>query len=96
MYVEELIGPETINTVPDATLKAFLDHGKVRATLTEHVEESRRALAELAQAGVDLDVVCERLQRDGVRAFAESYEKLLRGITEREQALAPSPQPPQL
>lgn len=96
MYVEELIGPETINTVPDATLKAFLDHGKVRATLTEHVEESRRALAELAQAGVDLDVVCERLQRDGVRAFAESYEKLLRGIAEREQALAPAPQPPQL
>lgn len=77
MYAEELIGPETIDTLPDATLDAFRDHGEARASLTEDVEQARETLDRLATLGIDLEAVGEELQQAGVKAFAESFDRLL-------------------
>jgi transaldolase len=76
MYVEELIGPDTINTLPNQTLVAFRDHGVTRQTLDENVEESRQQLNRLASLGIDLDVVTGELEVEGVDKFEKSYESL--------------------
>ncbi|MGE0130552.1 MAG: transaldolase [Blastocatellales bacterium] len=83
MYVEELIGPETINTMPPATLNAFRDHGRARATLQEGVKEAETALARLKQQGVDLNAITEQLQVDGVAAFTASFYQLLAAIEKK-------------
>jgi transaldolase len=88
LYVEELIGPETVNTMPLETIEAFQDHGEVAETLTQDVEEARALLAELAGAGVDYDDVVATLEREGVEKFSDSFASLLDGIRERCQALA--------
>jgi transaldolase len=88
MYVEELIGPDTVDTVPPATFEAFRDHGRVRPTLEADVEGARRALAELADLGVSLDDVTGRLLEEGVRLFAEPFAKLLATIEARRAAAA--------
>jgi transaldolase/glucose-6-phosphate isomerase len=80
VYVEELIGSETVNTLPPATLEAFRDHGGVRPSLTEEVAEAEEHLARLAAVGVDLDEITDRLQRDGVEAFAASFDSLLAAV----------------
>ncbi len=80
VYVEELIGPETVNTMPEETIAAFQDHGRVEPTLERGIEEARRVFAELEAAGVDYDDVVETLEREGVEKFAESFEELLDGI----------------
>ncbi|MBI3898873.1 MAG: transaldolase [Gammaproteobacteria bacterium] len=77
LYVEPLIGPETINTMPDATLAAFRDHGQARLTLEQGVEEAEAHFLALERIGIDLHVVGETLQVDGVRLFDEAYSKLL-------------------
>ncbi|MBI2886047.1 MAG: bifunctional transaldolase/phosoglucose isomerase [Chloroflexi bacterium] len=87
LYVEELIGPDTVNTVPPATLTAFLDHGYVRLSLEEGVQESRATLDALERLGIDLDSVTARLQEEGARAFAESYDKLLQSIAAKREEL---------
>jgi transaldolase len=94
LYVEELIGPDTINTMPDATLEAFLDHGRVRPSLTEAVGDAMSDLEQLAAHGIDIDVLCEQLQRDGVRAFSDSFDALMRQIADEARALAGSAPPP--
>src|SRR5579863_7937136 len=76
LYVEELIGPNTVNTVPPATLDAFRDHGKPRDSLEENVEEARHVLAELEKSGVSLDAITEELVEDGVKLFADAADKL--------------------
>ena len=76
-YVEELIGPETVNTIPPATLAAFRDHGIVRPVLDEGLDEAERALAELEAVGISLDTVTDELLADGVRLFAEAYDRLM-------------------
>src|SRR6266403_2644435 len=76
LYVEELIGPNTINTVPPATLDAFRDHGKVRDSLEEKVDDARRVLDELEKAGISLDAITEELVKDGVKLFADAADKL--------------------
>jgi transaldolase len=77
LYVEELIGPDTVNTVPPATLHAFQKHGYVRGpTLEEEVPEAEVALNQLRSLGIDLDAITEELQADGVAAFASSMDKL--------------------
>jgi transaldolase len=81
LYVEELIGPETVNTMPLETIRAFQDHGEVRDTLTEGVDEARTLLDELAAAGVDYGDVVETLEREGVDKFTDSFHELLDGIT---------------
>jgi transaldolase len=81
LYVEELIGPETVNTMPIETVRAFQDHGEVRDTLTEGVEESHALLDELAAAGVDYDDVVATLEDEGVRKFSDSFDELREGIS---------------
>ena len=80
MYVEELIGSETVNTMPHETIEAFQDHGAVADTLEQGVDEARKLLEELARAGVDYDDVTETLEREGVQKFADSFAELLEGI----------------
>jgi transaldolase len=80
MYVEELIGPETVNTMPKETIEAFQDHGVVRLTLEEGLDEARRLFEELAEAGIDYDDVTRVLEEEGVQKFADSFRELLDGI----------------
>ena len=77
LYVEPLIGPETVNTVPDATLAAFREHGRPAATLASGVAEAQAQYLLLEELGVDMQAVGEELQADGVRLFDEAYGKLL-------------------
>jgi transaldolase/glucose-6-phosphate isomerase len=77
LYIDELIGPDTINTMPLATIEAFRDHGKLRDTLQADVAEAQRLLGELDRAGVSLQGVTDKLIRDGVRLFADAADKLL-------------------
>lgn len=86
VYVEELIGPETVNTLPEKTIRAFQDHGRVRATLEEGIDDALALFDQLAEAGVDYDEVTEKLEGDGVDAFAESFSKLMDGIRTRAAA----------
>jgi transaldolase len=87
LYVEELIGPDTINTVPPATLYAFQDHGYVRGpTLEEEVTEAEAALKLLSTLGIDLNAIAEKLQADGVVAFAASMDKVLATINQKSKA----------
>ena len=89
LYVEELIGPDTVNTMPAETIAAFQDHGEVRGdTLLEGVEEARALLDELARAGVDYDDVVETLEREGVQKFADSFAELLEGVAAKRASLA--------
>jgi transaldolase len=82
-YVEALIGPETVNTLPPATLKAFRDHGRVRISLEEHLEEEVAMLARLEDVGIRLDEVTQQVLDEGVKLFAQSFEKLLKAIQAR-------------
>jgi transaldolase / glucose-6-phosphate isomerase len=83
LYVEELIGPHTINTVPPATLDAFRDHGKPRDSLEENIEGARRVLDELAKSGISLDAITAELVRDGVRQFADAADKLYGAVAHK-------------
>jgi transaldolase len=80
MYVEELLGPETVNTMPEETIEAFQDHGEVALTLTKDVDAARKLLDDLREAGIDYDDVVDTLEREGVEKFADSFEQLLDGI----------------
>lgn len=86
-YVEELIGPDTVNTVPPETLEAFLDHGLARTTLTEDIDDARETMSRLARLGIDMDEVTANLQADGVRKFAESFDQMLETINERRESI---------
>jgi transaldolase len=90
VYVEELIGAETVDTMPPATFEAFRDHGRVGATLEAHVEGARAALAELAALGISLDQVTDELVVEGIRLFAEPFGKLIDTIEKRRAAAASS------
>jgi transaldolase len=83
VYVEELIGPDTVNTIPLTTLDAFRDHGQPRASLETAMARAEGTLARLGSLGVDLEAVTERLQVDGVAAFAASFDALLEGLERR-------------
>jgi hypothetical protein len=77
MYADNLIGPGTIDTLPEPALEAFIDHGEVRRTLDAGLFEPRGRLDELARLGIDLDRVTDELEEEGVRAFARPYDELL-------------------
>ena len=83
LYVETLIGPQCVNTMPDQTIDAFMDHGTVARTVDADLDEARQALADVAAAGVSLDDVTRQLEIDGVKSFSESFDSLLRTIEER-------------
>lgn len=87
MYVEPLIGPDTVNTMPPATISAFLQHGRAAATLGLDSSESEQTLADLAGAGISMESVTTKLLADGVKAFADSFEKLMAGIEEKKARL---------
>jgi transaldolase/glucose-6-phosphate isomerase len=90
LYVEELIGRNTINTMPPATLDAFRDHGKVRDTLEVGMDEAQRVLADLARTGISLDAVTRKLTQEGVRLFADAADKLLGALAKkRAEVLGP-------
>lgn len=80
LYVEELIGPHTVNTMPLATIDAFRDHGKVADTLTGRGNEAKEVLDDLGLLDIGIEEVCETLVRDGVQSFTDSYRKLLEAI----------------
>lgn len=80
VYVEELIGPDTVNTLPPATLAAFRDHGEPRASLEEGLGEARAAIAAVEEAGISLAEVTDALLTDGVRLFAEAHDRLLAAV----------------
>ena len=83
LYVEELIGPNTINTVPPATLDAFRDHGTPRDSLEENIEDARHVLAELEKSGISLDAITAELVKDGVRLFADAADKLYGAVAHK-------------
>ncbi len=83
MYVDNLIGPDTVNTVPPATLEAFRDHGVAEVTITRGLEEAQEAINQLEAAGISMDVVTQELEEEGVKAFADAFGQLLKTINER-------------
>lgn len=89
-YVEELIGPETVNTMPPKTFAAFRDHGQARQSLTEALDEAKARVDRLASLGIDLDRATEELQDEGVDKFAKSYDDLLATLDRKRQAMVDS------
>ena len=82
-YVEELIGPQTVNTVPQVTLDAFRDHGVAKETLTENLQEARDTFQALEDVGISMEQVTHELEEEGVKAFADSYDSLIESIEKR-------------
>lgn len=87
LYLDNLIGPDTVNTVPPATLDAFRDHGNVSSSLDTKLEQAGERLEQLNRLGVDLEAITEKLQEDGVAAFAKSFQSLRRAIVEKAKVL---------
>ena len=87
MYVENLIGSNTVYTIPPKTLEAFLNHGTVALTLESDIDEARAQLNDLAELGINLDEVTQELLDEGVNKFAESYDKLIKTIVEKKDEL---------
>ncbi len=87
MYVENLIGPNTVNTIPPKTLEAFIDHGSVALTLEHGLEEARERLQVLSQLEINLDNVTQELLDEGLKKFVKPYDSLLKAITEKKAAL---------
>jgi transaldolase len=90
IYVEELLGPETVNTMPEETIEAYQDHGEPKVRLLDDLEGAERVLAELARAGVDYDDVTVTLEREGVEKFADSFQQLLEALEAKRGSLAPA------
>jgi transaldolase/glucose-6-phosphate isomerase len=80
IYIEELIGPDTVNTMPPATIDAFRDHGKLRNSLTEDISGAQKTMDDLAKAGISMKEVTDKLTEDGVRLFADAFDKLLAAV----------------
>jgi transaldolase/glucose-6-phosphate isomerase len=83
VYVEELIGPDTVNTIPPATFEAFRDHGRPRASLTEDVDSAFDTMAALAQAGISMKDVTDKLLDEGVQLFSDAFDKLLKAVEQQ-------------
>jgi transaldolase len=87
LYVDTLIGPDTVNTMPDGTVHDFLDHGTVARTVDTHLDEADRVIAELAEAGIDIEDVAATLESEGVASFAKSFDELMQSLTDKANAL---------
>jgi len=90
MYVEELLGPDTVNTMPEETIEAYQDHGDPQPRLQSGLDEAKALLEKLKQAGVDYDDVTDTLEREGVEKFSESFDQLLASLGAKQQSLAPA------
>jgi len=86
IYVEELIGPDTVNTMPPATVDAFRDHGQLRNSLTEDLPGAQKVMDDLARAGISIKEVTDKLTDDGVKLFADAFDKLLAAVAKNTQA----------
>jgi transaldolase / glucose-6-phosphate isomerase len=86
VYVEELIGRDTVNTMPPATIDAFRDHGRLRNSLTEDLPGAEKTMADLAQAGISIKEVTDKLTDDGVKLFADAFDKLLAAVEKNTQS----------
>jgi len=86
IYVEELIGPSTVNTIPPATFNAFRDHGRLRASLTEDVENAADTMEALERSGISMKIVTDKLLEDGLRQFVDAFAQLLRATGSRKSA----------
>lgn len=91
LYVDQLIGSDTVNTMPPKTIDAFRDHGQPKPTLERELAEARQVLDDVGGLGIDLDKVTEQLQRDGIRAFSDSYDQLLQTLESKLSAIMASP-----
>lgn len=80
LYVENLIGKDTINTLPMETIDAFRDHGKVAETLTKDIDESNKAMEDLEKTGIDIDKITQKLENEGIEKFIQAYDKLMKSI----------------
>lgn len=87
LYLDSLIGPDTVNTVPKATLMAFRDHGTVAPTLDTDMQQAQETLDKLAEVGIDLERVTKQLQEDGVEAFTDSFKKLIARVEDKRKTL---------
>jgi transaldolase len=90
LYVDELVGPDTVNTMPQETIEVYQDHGTPKPTLHTGVADAKALLEQLARAGVDYEDVTQTLEREGVQKFSDSFEQLLAGLREKLGALAPA------
>ena len=89
IYIEELIGPDTVNTVPPATMDAFRDHGQPRSSLEENVETAHDVLAILKDSGISLEKVTDQLLKDGLRSFVDAFDKLLGAVETARESTGP-------
>src|SRR5260370_25993319 len=90
LYVQEMIGPDTVNTIPPSTFDAFRDHGQPRETLTEGVDDARQVMQDLADLGISIDTITDKLTQDRVRLFEEAFDKLLAAVEKSTQG-GPTP-----
>jgi len=90
VYVEELIGPDTVNTIPPATFEAFRDHGRARASLTECIGAASDTIARLAQVGISMEQVTDKLLDEGLLLFSEAFDKLLGAVDSRRRSSSPA------
>jgi transaldolase len=88
LYVEELIGPDTVNTLPPATMDAFKDHGVAESRLTRNLAQAHTDISALADLGISLNDITEELERGGISSFAEAFDRLLGVLAEKRQAVA--------
>ena len=88
LYAEELIGPDTVDTMPPATIDAFRDHGRVRVSLEEGLEKADDVFRSLADLGIDMAAATEKLQVDGVKLFADSFDTLMKSLASKRESLA--------
>jgi transaldolase len=88
MYVEDLIGPDTVNTMPEETIENFQDHGRPRLRLEAELDQARKLLADLAAAGVDYKDLTDTLEREGVEKFAGAFDELLESLEQKRSSLA--------
>jgi Transaldolase. len=88
MYVEDLIGPDTVNTIPPATIEAFRDHGEVRRTVDTNLDGERAVLAALEELGISLESVTDKLLADGLKSFQKSFDSLIARLETKTSELA--------
>ena len=86
MYIDELIGKHTVNTIPEATMHAFIDHGNVSATIEKNLDEAQRQWAMLQTCGVDTYAVSQKLEEEGLKAFVQSFEELMESLAQKSKS----------
>ena len=90
VYVEELIGPDTVNTMPPATVTAFKDHGVVERRVDRNIREAQRVMEQLAEIGIDFNNVTDKLLTDGLASFQKSFDSLIGGLEQKTKTLGRS------